>query len=537
MKQRAHITGFAVLIALACAHICLAATASVTGVVRNSAGVPQMGAQVELLRADQSVAVTVITNSKGRFLISSILPGKYSVKAICQTYLPTLREDVRVHTGTVVNLTLSTLYEVIQWLPAQPRRTDARRDDWTWTLRSASNRPLLRMLEDGPLVVIDNGRGSARQLKARLVATGQEGTFGESGQRFSASVEETPAGSSELIARVDFTPGSDAGMESMLGFRQDLGVVGSVQSIAAVALHPEVEGPDGAGLNELSLSSWENIRMGDKMEITAGSSEIYGSLSGAGSTLAVLPYLDARYKSGNTSLRYRMTSYAAHQKMGDESVPSSLPPLVVRDGHLTLERGTHHELGWERRTDHSAVTVALFTDSLHNPVIDAEGSPVNGLLQSAATNVLVDPLSGMVRAVGPDFRGQGFEARIEHKLPHGSSGRLSYANGQALVIPALNRPVNVTQLLMAARAHHAQSVALSLEGTLEGTGTRWHASYRWQPEDTLTPVAPFSLEANSPYLNLHLRQQGYRSFMLTDGSLLLFAQDPRAIRAGVAFSF
>ena len=37
------------------------------------------------------------------------------------SYLPSLRENVRVRTGTVVNLTLNTLYEVMQWLPAEPR--------------------------------------------------------------------------------------------------------------------------------------------------------------------------------------------------------------------------------------------------------------------------------------------------------------------------------------------------------------------------------------------------------------------------------
>ena len=71
------------------------------------------------------------------------------------------------------------------------------------------------------------------------MATGQEGTFGESGERITASVENTPSDSRELLARVDFAPDTDAGMESMLGFRQDLGFAGSVQSVAAVAVHPE----------------------------------------------------------------------------------------------------------------------------------------------------------------------------------------------------------------------------------------------------------------------------------------------------------
>ena len=105
-----------------------------------------------------------------------------------------------------------------------------------------------------------------------------------------------------------------------------------------------------------------------------------------------------------------------------------------------------------------------------------------------------------------------------------------------------------------------QTYSLSLSGTLDGTGTKWRASYRWQPEDTVTAVAPFAADAVEPYLNLHLRQplcvhregsgsiealldvrnmlaQGYRPYMLSDGSMLLFAQEQRGMSAGLAFTF
>ena len=82
---------------------------------------------------------------------------------------------------------------------------------------------LLRWLEDGPLVVVSDRSGKSPRLKARLLATGQQGSFGESGERVSATLEETPSNSRELLAQVDFDPDSNAGMESMLGFRQDLG--------------------------------------------------------------------------------------------------------------------------------------------------------------------------------------------------------------------------------------------------------------------------------------------------------------------------
>ncbi len=240
---------------LASAHAFGAAPASVSGLVRDSSGVPQIGAVVQLLRPDLSVITVVYTTSKGNYTFSNVLPGHYAVKAMGTSFLPSLRENVRVRTNTVVNLTLNTLYEVMQWLPAEPRAANASKDDWAWTLRSAANRPLLRWLEDGPLVVVSDREGVRPKLKARLMATGQEGTFGESGERIHgecrsyAFQQPRAAGARRLCAILD------AGMESMLGFRQDLGFAGSVQSMAAVSIHPEIETSDGAGLSEAALQS------------------------------------------------------------------------------------------------------------------------------------------------------------------------------------------------------------------------------------------------------------------------------------------
>ena len=108
-----------------------------------------------------TVVTSVYTNDEGRFIFASLAPGRYALKAMGPAFLPSLRENVRVHTSTIVNLTLNTLYEVIQWLPADPRKGNTERDDWKWTLRSAANRPLLRWLEDGPLVVVSDGTATA----------------------------------------------------------------------------------------------------------------------------------------------------------------------------------------------------------------------------------------------------------------------------------------------------------------------------------------------------------------------------------------
>jgi hypothetical protein len=572
MTRSIHLVVFAALIALGSGTaggaspkpVSGPASGSVSGLVSDSAGIPQIGAQVQLLRPDLSVIASVYTDSSGRYAISSILPGRYAVKAMGAWFLPSLRENIRVRANTVVNLTLNSLYEAMQWLPAESRAGASQKDDWAWTLRSAANRPLLRWLEDGPLVVVADGSGTHPRLKARLMATGQQGAFSESGERISAAMEETPSDSRELLASVDFAPGTSGGMESMLGFRQDLGFAGAVQTVAAVALHPEVAAGGAEGLDEAAVRSWETIHLGDEFEGEAGSSQVLARLSSTSpqTVTAVLPFASVGWRSGNSAVRYRMTSVFPGAPDAQESAARSwLPALSARDGKLAVEHGLHQELGWERRTDLSSVAVVVFDDRIENPVIEAMSHFASGSSDSAS--VLLDPASGLFHAAGPRFSTAGMSASLGHRLPGGNHFLLSYANGSALVLdtaPSLPQSASLAQLLASAHPRRAQEYALSLSGTLDGTKTRWRASYRWQPEDTLTPVAPFAVDAAAPWLSLRLRQpihlcrngcgdfeallnvgnlmaQGYHPYLLSDGSLLIFAQDQRSIGAGLAFNF
>jgi hypothetical protein len=125
---------------------------------------------------------------------------------------------------------------------------------------------------------------------------------------------------------------------------------------------------------------------------------------------------------------------------------------------------------------------------------------------------------------------------------------------------ATPQPTGLDEVISAAHPRRAQTYAIQLSGTLDGTGTKWRASYTWQPDDTVTEVAPFASNASTPFLNIQFRQpihltrdgsggfealldvrnllaEGYSPYILSDGSLLIFAQDQRSIRAGLAFTF
>jgi len=558
-----HLVLLATLIALGSVPVYGTTPATVSGVVCDSSGAPVVGAEVELMRPDLTVIASVLTNSTGRFRIS-VSPGRYALKAMGETFLPALRENVRVRTGAVINLTLNTLYEAMQWLPSEPRNGNSQKDDWKWTLRTAANRPLLRWLEDGPLVVVSDGSGAAPKLKARILATGREGTFGESGERVSASVEETPSNSREFLAQVDFDPDSAAGMESMLGFRQDLGFAGSVDSVAAVAIHPEIESGGSEGLDEAVMRSEETIHLGDLLEAEAGSTQVFARFSenSPNTVFAALPFATVAWRNGDQTVRYRVaTSVPESEETGEGKGQAWVPRLAVSDGKLALEHGLHQEIGWERSTSNSDVALLVYADRIDNPVLEAQGHSGAG---DAVSGLLSDPESGLVRVAGRGFSSSGVEATVQHKLPGDNQVRVSYATGNALVLAgtsqAASTTVSPTNMILATHPHHAQTYSISLSGTLDGSGTRWRATYRWQPETTITSVAQFSNDGADPYLNMQFRQpllrrhdgvtgidalvnlqnllaQGYRPYVLSDGSVLVFAQAQRGISGGLAFSF
>jgi hypothetical protein len=377
-------------------------------------------------------------------------------------------------------------------------------------------------------------------------------------------MEETPSNSRELLASVEFDPGSEAATESMLGFRQELGFAGSVQSVAAVALQPEVDAAGNQGLDEAVLRSWQTMRLGNVIEAEAGSSELWARLGGPNpqTLLELLPFASVNWREGKSTIRYRMTTVLPDAPDSQETEARAwLPALSAQNGRLAIEHGRHQEIGWERRTEHSGVAVLVYSDRIDNPVLEgsirAEGS------DSTATEALIDPATGLLRATGPRFSSTGVEAFVERQLFGGNTARLSFANGEALVLSlpgTAPQTASLASLPTGAHPRHIQEYALSLSGTIDGTGTRWRASYRWQPEETVTRIAPFAEEAVAPYLNLHLRQpihlhgngassfdavldvgnllaEGYRPYLLSDGSTVIFAQEQRNFSAGLVFNF
>src|SRR2546423_667978 len=156
---------------------CADKSASITGYVHTSGGAPQVGAIVEVLGTAPQV-FKLITDEKGLFNATGLVPGIYSVKVSAPAFLPTLREKISLKAGASVllNLTLSTVFDALQ---CTPRRGTAEDGDWDWVLRSTASRRVLRILPDGsPVMVADKSSSSDLKGSLSFVAGASSQGFG-----------------------------------------------------------------------------------------------------------------------------------------------------------------------------------------------------------------------------------------------------------------------------------------------------------------------------------------------------------------------
>jgi hypothetical protein len=535
--------------------------ATVSGVVRDARGTPQMGAMVELMAADATVIARVYTNMRGGYAFDHVLPGIYQVKATGDSFLPTLREGLQLQARSkiIVNLTLSTLFEAVQWLPAQPRSPDESAEDWKWTLRSSANRPLLRYLEDGPLVVLaGDDNGSAPQLAARVSVDGSSHDFGEGGPHHSFALERSSATGGHLILRANLSPQPEDSSEYLAGYELALGPERQIRNVATVQQMNVVEGAGGSqGLYDFRLRSAEAVNLGPNASMEVGN-EVQ-SVHGPSDVTSSLPFVNISWHSDGAVVSYRLATSPEMQDAGQLTENPTLAPMFTEeDGKVRIEHGLHQELRLEDNTASRRAMVAFYQDRVNSPVIGGGGSVEQQDLASG--DILYDPVSQVFRVTGPGYTSGGFRAVFAQKVTSSTWATLSFVNGKALAFDSPGSAVTLDQAVQGLSERRTEAVTASLEGKVQRTGTGWRASYRWQPVNTVTPVAVYDTFGQGAYLNILIRQpihcgrllpngtealvdvrnllaEGYRPFLTGDGSTLYFAQDERSIQGGLSFSF
>jgi hypothetical protein len=539
---------------------------SITGYVRSAAGVPQMGAMVEVL-GTAAHNLRVFTDENGFYSASGLLPGVYSVKAYSTSFLPALREHVGLRPGSsvMVNLKLSGLFEAIQF-PAM--RGPADDDDWKWVLRSASNRPILRMLGDGSLVAASAGEkhnADKHDLKGTLsfVAGSASGGFGSSSDMntgFSLERSLFSSGTVALRGNVGYNGGSPntvlrASYSHTMADGSKPEMAFTMRRLAA----PGINGY-GTALQAMALSASDKFSLGDILELRFGSE--LQTIQFLGRVTAFRPFGSADlHLSPNTVVEYRYTTSEPDSRMekGFDSAPADLsesgPRVSMASFSSTVERAHHHELSLSHRIGDTSVQVAMYTDRVADPALTGVGET-----SADAGDVLPDMYSETFTYRGKELDARGMRVVLERKLASDLTATLDYGYGGVLDLSKTDVALQDARRETYVRDRHTASAKFS--GTLPGAKTRWIASYRWISGQALTPVDMFNQSAgqSDPYLNFFIRQpiprtgflpghmdavvdirnllaQGYVPVMGQDGRTVYLVQSARTVRGGVAFTF
>ena len=383
--------------------------AGVSGIVRDRTGRPQIGALVELLNADYAIVARTFTDDRGRYTLPRLGAGVYQVKASDSYFLPTVRPDLRLLTNTrvVVNLTLSTLYQVLQWLPAEPRTASSGPDDWDWTLRLSANRPLLRMLQTasvpngardtlgedeaqnqagsaGP-VVLETGNpeqpGSGSHSLQLAIHSGFS-SFGEGGltQQLAWSGGDNDASAVLLAAQSALNADGSLGrLSTSAAWREQLSPDRTMVTIATLSDRPGIASAGQDGLVTMRVRSASTVEFGDLGEISAGT-ELAGARLGNGPmTVGAHPFVTVLAHTGQSTVAYRVATaptMLAADRMEAESQEDA-PALSDANGALRLEAGLHQELAISRPVGGHPGSLlgswtgelSVFHDAMANPVV------------------------------------------------------------------------------------------------------------------------------------------------------------------------
>ncbi len=523
---------------------------AVSGVVRDRTGHPQIGVLVELLNTQYGVIAHTFTDDRGRYSLPRLGAGVYQVQASNALFLPAMRPDLRLFANTkaVVNLTLSNLYQALDWLPTQPRDASSADDDWNWTLRLSTNRPLLRVLETNTAQCSSEDTEPGRVLSAsdsrstavhgpvpvetghadkayRVMLRSGFARFGEGGfqQQIGWSADTGEGRAVLLQAGTATEPDGLGRLSTTAAYRQELSPDRSMTTIVTLSDRPSIHSGMSNGLVTMHLRSASTVRLGDFAKLSAGTELEAARLGNGSPALGSHPFATFTVHAGSTEVRYRMSSTLTMTGADtlEQQAAEDAPAFVEQDGRLRMEAGLHQELRVSRQMRSwagdraGALTgeLSLFDDTLAHPVVEGvlPGKNSGDEATVDSDNVLYDPGTGTIAVSGQGYRHGGVMALLHDQLSPDTWLSFRYAMGDAVSMPETTsnkapHQGSFAQNLPSFTAKPASMAAVAAGTRLPIIGTAIRGSYRWQPLGTLTEVAPFESGMPDAYLGFSLRQ-------------------------------
>ena len=573
-------------------------TGSIAGLVRDTGGIPQMGATVLLFNRYERIIQRSLTNERGAFGFESLPPDLYSVRVSLAYFMPAMKHQITVQPGmqSLLHVNLASLLSSVELVYAAPGQGALMSDDWKWTLKTAaSTRPVLRFLPQISISdpnVPTHGQGP--------IFTDTRGIFELSGGEsdgMSDSADEPDLGTafalatslfgrSRLQVSGDIMHTSGSAIPSG-GFRtsysRDSGDPDGNGPEIAVTMHQLYlparvgGGPGSDGLPVLRTLSIATI---DRRQLTENARLEYGTSLDSVSFIDHLNYfspfarlsyeLGAKgtiriaYSSGSppvellsrTGSTETETDSVLHQ---DLNTLALAPRISLQDSRAEVERTQSFELGYEKKVGTGVVNVTAYREIVTNGAITMAGAtnliPQGDVLPSLSAN------SGTFD-VG-NYQRYGYSACISQ--PIGDQLEITASTGRGGVL--LAEPSSVEAVSgddVRSRIHTGQRywAAVGVSGTIPVLGTKVSSSYQWMEDDALMPTHLYLTQTMNQETgwNVHVRQpipgmfgfagrmeatadfrnmlaQGYIGIPGVGARPIWLTQSPRTVRGGLSFIF
>lgn len=568
---------------------------SIAGEVRNSSGVPQMGATVYLFNRSEKLLGRVLTNERGLFGFAVLPPDVYSIRVSLASFVPAVKQKIAVQPGmqSLLFVDMRSVLSSIELVYAKPGEGALMSDDWKWGLKeSAATRPVLRALPSNSGSSYPEPRQAAfSDTKGVLnVSAGDPGSLGSAtaqadlGTAFALATSLYGRNQLDLAGNVGY---SAQGLPTA-GFRTGFSHDGAGPEVAVTVqqiylpsrgnIGAAVGQPDGApALRTMSISVHDSVAITESLRMDYGTSldsvsyldhvnslNQFGRLTydlGAGGKLKVAyslgaPPVELAMQPRDSEGRTPGDAEALAQDLAALAV---LPRLSLLDGHAAIQRSQDAEIGYEKKIYDTTLNLSAYYERVANnamTVVAPSGTfaPGDLLPDISSQNSIFDSGS---------YHRTGFAASVSQPLGEhvvigssfGSGGALA-PNGQDLSVDSAE---GLRSSLQTVRRFWASARA---SARIPVTGTVITGSYQWMDYNNTIMPDHFYL-TQSPYtepgLNVRVRQpipsvpgipgrleataelqnglaQGYLP-VTEGGQRVVLVQSPRALRGGLSFIF
>lgn len=497
---------------------------SLTGVVRDLTGTPQMGASVQVLAevAGINSSSELLTNTQGIFRTDKLVPGLYTVRVTLAGFLPTLQQHVRINPNltTMLRIEMESMFATLEQLRRQPNSASkADADDWKWVLRSASGtRPVLQWDNYGAVLSagVDRNAGAPKMLVEFTDGARRPGSVSNvAAAPGTAFAYDQKLGQGKLLVagQMSYDEEPSGGVATVW---LPTGTIGAGPHTALVLRQASL-GNTGVTFRGMRLDQGGAVTLGDRVLVRYGGEYL---LVGLGrSVSSVRPRISLETKLSD---KWRANVVFASQPGAPNSLDSNaldssgeelqsslvraldeldaFPALMWRDGRPVLQGGWHEEISAERRVgERGKLQVAAFHDDAHHMAVFGRGSDL------PETEFFQDIFSNAFAYDGGMSSSWGGRIAYREKLNDDTEVTAVYAMGGALAPNAMTDAVLRDALRMVAR----QSLGLNVTTRVPHSGGRFTVGYKWISGPAVTRVDSYgeSLYQMDPFLHVSVRQQ------------------------------